>query len=242
MSTPVVLAWSGGKDSTLALERLLDDAKWRVVALVTTVTSVYDRIAIHGVRRSILRRQVDGLGLRLIEAEIPPRASNNVYEDAFAAALVRARDDYPDVDTIAFGDLYLADVRAYREALLFHLGWRGLFPLWGEDTTRLAHHFITRGYRAILTCVDTQQLDAEFCGREFDAALIADLPPTVDPCGENGEFHTCVYAGPLWRQPLALTCGERVRRDDRFEYIDLIDAGGPAEPSGPTARQRADAS
>ena len=242
MSTPVVLAWSGGKDSTLALERLLGDARWRVAALVTTVTSGYDRIAIHGVRRSILRRQVDGLGLRLIEAEIPPQASNEVYEAAFAAALVRARGDDPNVDTIAFGDLFLADVRAYREALLARLGWRGLFPLWGEDTTRLAHHFMQRGYRAILTCVDTQQLDAAFCGREFDDELLGELPTTVDPCGENGEFHTCVYAGPLWPQPLALTRGERVRRDDRFEYIDLIDADGPADRSRSAARQRADAS
>lgn len=238
MSTPVVLAWSGGKDSTLALERLLDDARWRVVALLTTVTSGYDRIAIHGVRRSILRRQVDALGLRLIEAEIPPQASNEVYEAAFAAALMRTRDEEPNVATIAFGDLYLADVRAYREALLARLGWRGLFPLWGEDTTRLAHHFIARGYRAILTCVDTQQLDAEFCGREFDAAFNTDLPATIDPCGENGEFHTCVYAGPLWPQPLTLVRGERVRRDDRFEYIDLIDADdvvdepAPVQPDG----------
>jgi len=242
MSTPVVLAWSGGKDSTLALERLLGDARWRVVALVTTVTSGYDRIAIHGVRRSILRRQVDGLGLRLIEAEIPPQASNEAYEAAFADALMRARDDDPNVDTIAFGDLFLADVRAYREALLARLGWRGLFPLWGEDTQRLAHHFIARGYRAILTCVDTQQLDAAFCGREFDDELLGELPSSVDPCGENGEFHTCVHAGPLWRQPLALTRGERVRRDDRFEYIDLIDADGPADHSRRAARQRADAS
>jgi uncharacterized protein (TIGR00290 family) len=235
MSTPVVLAWSGGKDSTLALERLLGDARWRVVALVTTVTSGYDRIAIHGVRRTILRRQVEGLGLRLIEAEIPPQASNEAYEAAFADALARARDNDPNVDTIAFGDLFLVDVRAYREALLSRLGWRGLFPLWGEDTTRLAHHFIARGYRAILTCVDTQQLDAEFCGREFDGELLSELPSTVDPCGENGEFHTCVYAGPLWRQPLALTRGERVRRDDRFEYIDLIDADGPLDPSRPAS-------
>jgi uncharacterized protein (TIGR00290 family) len=205
------------------------------VALVTTVTSGYDRIAIHDVRRSILRQQVDGLGLRLIEAEIPPQANNEVYESAFAAALMGARDHEPDVDTIAFGDLYLADVRAYREALLARLGWHGLFPLWGEDTKRLAHHFIARGYRAILTCVDTQQLDAEFCGREFDVELLGELRPIVDPCGENGEFHTCVYAGPLWRQPLALTRGERVRRDDRFEYIDLIDADGPLDPSRPAS-------
>jgi len=224
MSRPVALAWSGGKDSTLALERLLEDSDWRVTALVTTVTTGYDRIAIHGVRRSILRRQVDGLGLRLIEAEIPPNASNEVYETAFADALARARIDEPELDSIAFGDLFLADVRTYRDALLARMGWRGLYPLWGEDTTRLAHRFVARGYRAILSCVDTQQLDAAFCGRAFDAALLAELPADVDPCGENGEFHTCVHAGPLWAKAIDLELGERVLRDERFQYVDLIEA------------------
>jgi uncharacterized protein (TIGR00290 family) len=224
ISVPVLLAWSGGKDSTLALQRLLRDPQWRVAGLVTTVTTEYERIAIHGVRRSILRRQVAGLGLPLIEAEIPPQASNEVYEAAFAQALQQARAHGPDIADIAFGDLYLADVRAYRQALLARLGWRGVYPLWGEDTARLARDFISRGFRAILTCVDTQQLPAEFCGREFDADLLADLPPTCDPCGENGEFHTCVYAGPLWPQSMALTRGERVLRENRFQYVDLLEA------------------
>ena len=199
------------------------DASYRVAALVTTVTAGYDRIAIHGVRRSILRRQVAGLGLPLIEAEIPPQASNEIYEMAFAQALDRARADEPALDTIAFGDLYLADVRAYREALLQRLGWKGLYPLWGENTSSLARYFVERGYRAILSCVDTQQLDAGFCGRDFDATLLADLPPSCDPCGENGEFHTCVYAGPLWREPLALGRGEHVLREGRFQYVDLVE-------------------
>ncbi|MGH8174195.1 MAG: ATP-binding protein [Rhodanobacteraceae bacterium] len=230
MSTPVALAWSGGKDSTLALERLLGDSRWHVTALVTTVTTGFDRIAIHGVRRSILRRQVDGLGLRLIEAEIPPNASNEVYETAFAQALVRAQSETPGLDTIAFGDLFLADVRGYRETMLARLGWSGLFPLWGEDTAHLADHFIARGYRAILSCVDTQQLDATFCGRSFDEALLDDLPHGVDPCGENGEFHTCVHAGPLWDAPIELALGERALRDGRFQYVDLIESD-----SGPKA-------
>jgi len=222
---PVLLAWSGGKDSTLALERLSGDRAWRVVGLVTTVTSDYDRIAIHGVRRSVLHRQVAGLGLPLIEAEIPPEASNEVYEASFGLALDNARASCDAaVDTIAFGDLFLADVRTYREALLARLGWNGLYPLWGEDTRMLARRFIDRGYRAILSCVDTTQLDAVFCGREFDDALLADLPPTVDPCGENGEFHTCVFAGPLWPAPMPLVRCERVLRDARFQYVDLIEA------------------
>jgi len=229
MSAPVLLAWSGGKDSTLALERLLDDDRWRVAGLLTTVTTGYDRIAIHGVRRSILRRQVDGLGLPLIEAEIPPQASDEAYEAAFSAALARARNVDAGIDAIAFGDLFLEDIRTYREALLGRLGWRGLYPLWHEDTTRLAQRFVGRGYRAILTCVDTEQLDGAFCGREFDAALLADLPATVDPCGENGEFHTCVYAGPLWRNSIELARGERVLRDGRFQYIDLVEAETPGD-------------
>ena len=223
--TPVLLAWSGGKDSTLALERLLADPAWRVEALVTTVTSGYDRIAIHGVRRSILRHQVDALGLPLIEAEIPPQSSNDIYEAAFADALARARAaSGVTVDAIAFGDLFLADVRAYREAMLARLGWRGVFPLWGEDTSRLARTFIARGYRAILSCVDTEQLDAAFCGRDFDKSLLADFPSHVDPCGENGEFHTCVHAGPIFRDSIALRRGERVLRDARFQFVDLVES------------------
>jgi uncharacterized protein (TIGR00290 family) len=226
---PVLLAWSGGKDSTLALERLSGDREWRVAALVTTVTGGYDRIAIHGVRRSILHRQVEGLGLPLFEAEIPPQASNETYEAAFADALANARAHCDaSIDTIAFGDLFLADVRAYREALLARLGWRGLYPLWGENTRVLARRFIDRGYRAIVTCVDTTQLDAVFCGREFDESLLADLPANVDPCGENGEFHTCVFAGPLWPAPIPLVRGERVLRDARFQYVDLIEADSAA--------------
>jgi len=230
MTAPVLLAWSGGKDSTLALERLLGDASVRVAALVTTVTAGYDRIAIHGVRRSILRRQVELLGIPLIEAAIPPGADNATYETAFADALARARASANGrVDAIAFGDLFLADVRAYREAMLARLGWRGLFPLWGEDTARLARYFVDRGYRAILSCVDTQQLDAAFCGRDFDAAFLADLPAGVDPCGENGEFHTCVHAGPIFRSTLALERGERVLRDDRFQYVDLLEPHASGE-------------
>jgi diphthamide synthase (EF-2-diphthine--ammonia ligase) len=128
----------------------------------------------------------------------------------------------PDVSHLAFGDLFLADVRAYRERLLERLGWTPLFPLWGKDTALLARHFVRVGYRAILSCVDTTQLGPEFAGREFDATLLDELPGTVDPCGERGEFHTCVYDGPIFRGPLSLQAGERVRRDGRFEYCDLI--------------------
>ena len=223
MSVPVLLAWSGGKDSALALQRLQGDPRCRVAGLLTTVTAEYERIAIHGVRRSILHAQAARIGVPLFEASIPPQASNAVYEAAFAGALDAARVQVTGLDTIAFGDLYLADVRAYREQQLARLGWHGAFPLWGGDTADLARRFVADGFRAILCCVDTQQLDAAFCGREFDAALLGDLPASCDPCGENGEFHTCVYASPSWREPLALSRGERVLRDGRFEYVDLVE-------------------
>lgn len=226
--TDVLLAWSGGKDSALALASLRADPRYRVVALLTTVTREYDRISIHGVRRAVLEAQTAALGLPLIEASIPAAASNADYESAFALALRTAQERWPGLRHIAFGDLFLTEVRAYREALLGSLGWTGVFPLWGEDTAALARHFVGDGYRAILTCVDTTQLGAEFAGREFDAALLAELPRSVDPCGERGEFHTCVYAGPPFACPLPLVAGERLRRDGRFEYCDLLLAPAPS--------------
>jgi uncharacterized protein (TIGR00290 family) len=218
---PVALAWSGGKDSSLALAALRADPTVEVVALLTTITRDFDRISMHGVRRSVLQAQVAALGLPLVEATIPAAASNLVYEEAFAAALAILRQQQPDLRHLAFGDLFLEEVRAYRERLLPPLGWAPVFPLWGRDTATLAGNFVGAGYRAIVTCVDTTQLGAEFAGREFDAALLAELPPTVDPCGERGEFHTCVYAGPIFRQALPIQAGARVRRDDRFEYCDV---------------------
>src|SRR3954470_1402401 len=222
---PVALAWSGGKDSSLALAALRSDPTVEVVALLTTVTQDYDRISMHGVRRSILAAQVEVLGLALVEAAIPAAASNQIYEAAVAAALSRLQQQHPGLALLAFGDLFLEDVRAYRERVLPPLGWTPLFPLWGRDTTALARDFVGAGFRAVLTCVDTTQLAADFAGREFDAAFLRELPATVDPCGERGEFHTCVYAGPIFRHPLAIQVGDRVRRDDRFEYCELTLAG-----------------
>ena len=225
--TDVLLAWSGGKDSALALAALGADSRIRVVGLLTTITREYDRISIHGVRRAVLDAQVSAVGLPLLEASISSGASNADYEAAFALALHAAAERWPALRHIAFGDLFLRDVRSYREGLLAALGWTGMFPLWGEDTGALARRFVAEGYRAILTCVDTMQLAATFAGREFDAALLAELPATVDPCGERGEFHTCVYAGPPFAGPLPLVRGERVRRDDRFEYCDVLLGPGP---------------
>jgi uncharacterized protein (TIGR00290 family) len=220
-SLPIVLAWSGGKDSALALERLRSGGRYEVVALVTTVTDEFDRISMHGVRRDVLLEQVERLGAPLVEARIPPAASNESYERAFAAALDRAARLRPGVRHVGFGDLFLADVRRYREALLERLGYEPVFPLWGEETASLARRFVAQGFRAVLTCVDTAQLDPRFAGREFDLDLLGELPVGVDPCGEKGEFHTLVYDGPPFRAALAVERGERVLRDGRFQYCDV---------------------
>ncbi len=218
----MVVSWSGGKDSALLLHHLRRDPQYEVIGLVTTVTGDYDRISMHGIRRAILDAQVTRVDLPLYEATIPAAASNAAYEAAFLAALARARAAFPGVRTVAFGDLFLEDVRSYRERLLAGHAWQPLFPLWGRDTAALARQFVADGFRAIVCCVDTHQAAPEWAGRDFDRAFLDTLPKTVDPCGERGEFHTCVYAGPIFRQPLALERGERVRRDGRFEYCDLL--------------------
>lgn len=219
---PILLAWSGGKDCLMALARLRSDPRWRIAGLLTTFTRKFDRVAMHGIRREVLRAQAAALGLPLIESELDWPSSNDAYEAAFTGSLQQAQSQTPDLEHIAFGDLFLEDVRQWREALLARHGWRCTYPLWGEDTARLGHGFVAAGHRAMLTCVDTTQLDASFSGREYDAALLAELPPGVDPCGERGEFHTLSHAGPLFRTPLRLQRGESVLREGRFQYTDFL--------------------
>jgi len=219
----VLVAWSGGKDSALALREIQGDARYRVAALVTTVTAQYDRISMHGVRRSLLRRQAESLELPLEEVLISPGASNDEYEANMSAALTDLRTRIAGLDSVVFGDLFLADIRAYRERMLARIGMRGLFPIWLRDTRALAHDFIRLGYRAVLVCVDSGVLGREFAGREFDVDLLRDLPSAVDPCGENGEFHTFVYAGPSLREPVRHERGPVVVRDGRFVYCDLVE-------------------
>lgn len=218
---PVLLSWSGGKDAAWTLHTLRQRDDVEVVGLVTTITEGYERIAMQGIRVDVLHAQAEAAGLPVIEARMPQRADNAVYEATFTAALERARERWPTLAHIAFGDLFLADIRAYREALCARLGLTPLFPLFGSDTATLARQMLDGGLRATVCCVDTQQLDAAFSGRGFDAALLAELPPGVDPCGENGEFHTCVDAGPMFARPLALVRGETVLRDGRFMYADF---------------------
>lgn len=217
----VVLSWSGGKDSALALDALSRNPEVEVVGLLTSVTRSYDRISVHGVRRAMLEAQVERLGLPLFEISLNPRCTNDEYEAAFRAALEGIRRELPDVAHIAFGDLFLEDVRAYRERLLAGSGFEPLFPIWGLDTTILARRFIAQGFTARLVCVDTTQLDAKFAGRLFDEQLLADLPVTVDPCGERGEFHTFVSDGPLFSARIPYQVGDTVLRDERFMFCDI---------------------
>jgi Predicted ATPases of PP-loop superfamily len=220
----IVLSWSGGKDSSLALAALRADDRYELVALLTSITREYDRVSIHGVRRRLLEAQAQSIGLPLFEVSLSAASSNPAYEEAFRVAVGDFRAAHPDVRHMAFGDLFLADVRAYRERQTATLGMTPVFPLWGRDTAQLAREFIAAGYGAHLVCVDTEQLAAEFAGRAFDGALMRDLPPSVDPCGENGEFHTFVSRGPIFREPIGVEIGELVLRDDRFAYRDLIAA------------------
>lgn len=223
MTTPVIVAWSGGKDSMMALHEILCTGDHRVLALLTTVTEGYERISIHGVRRALLQAQTAALGFPLLEVRIPQLCPNAVYEERMNAALAQAAERWPDATSVVHGDIFLEDVRRYRETMLARRGLRGLYPLWGKDTTALARAFLDLGYKALLTCVDTQAIPQSFAGREFDESLLRDLPPSADPCGENGEFHTFVYDGPLFRAPVTHERGAVVLRDERFAYVDLLE-------------------
>lgn len=216
----ILLSWSGGKDAAWALQVLRARGDVEVVGLLTTVTEGFERVAMQGIRVDVLRAQAEAAGLPVLEARMPQRSSNAVYEACFADALARAAGRWPGCRAIAFGDLFLADIRAYRQALCTRLGWTADFPLFGRDTAVLAADMHAGGLRANLCCVDTTQLDAAFAGRDFDPALLAALPDGVDPCGEHGEFHTCVRAGPMFGRPLDLVRGETVLRDGRFAYTD----------------------
>jgi uncharacterized protein (TIGR00290 family) len=227
----VVLSWSGGKDSALALQALRDDPNVEVAALLTSVTREYERISVHGVRRALLERQAEQLKLPLFTIELDPVTTNDAYESAFLSGLDRVRRELPGVRTVAFGDLFLADVRAYRERLLAPTDFEPLFPIWGLDTAKLARKCARDGFVARIVVVDTTQLDASFAGHPFDDALLDELPQTVDPCGERGEFHTFVSDGPGFEGPVEHEVGEIVLRDGRFAYCDLI----PTSPQPPAA-------
>lgn len=219
--TPILLSWSGGKDAAWTLHVLRQRSDVEVVGLVTTVTEGYERISMQGIRTEVLALQSQAVGLPVIQARLPQRADNATYESVFASALELARLRWPGLCDIAFGDLFLADIKAYRDALCSRLGWTPHYPLFGSNTATLARQMIAGGLRAQLCCVDTTQLDARFAGSAFDADLLDTLPSGVDPCGERGEFHTCVSDGLMFATPIDIMRGDTVLRDERFAYTDF---------------------
>jgi uncharacterized protein (TIGR00290 family) len=226
MDTPSVssrpkawLAWSSGKDSAWSLHAIRNSGEVDVVALLTTVNRTHGRVAMHAVRESLLEIQAAEVGLPLVKVPIPYPCPNEVYERAMSEAMAHARAD--GVYRVVFGDLFLGDIRAYREKQLAACGMAPIFPLWGRETGRLADEMLAGGLCAYLTCVDPRKLDRSFAGRRFDAQMLRALPLGVDPCGENGEFHSCVTAGPMFRKPIPISVGEIVGRDG-FVFADLL--------------------
>ncbi|HEX9235874.1 MAG TPA: ATP-binding protein [Actinomycetota bacterium] len=219
--TPVIFSWSAGKDSAFGLWTLLADRRYEVRALLTTLTEGHGRVSMSGVREELLDRQAEAVGLPVIKVWIPPECVNEVYESRMISAF--GAPEFRRVEHVAFADLFLEDIRAYREDRLAQVGKRGVFPIWGRDTATLAEAMIGAGFRATLVCVDPRALAPSFAGRSFDQDLLADLPEGVDPCGENGEFHTFVHDGPLFRTPIPCRTGEVVTRDG-FVYCDTVPA------------------
>jgi uncharacterized protein (TIGR00290 family) len=218
----VVLAWSGGKDSAMALHALLTSSQYNVVSLLTTISEQYDRISHHGVRVELLEQQAAALGICLHKLYLHQTNCNIAdYEAAMKKVMLEYKEK--DVITVAFGDVFLQDLREYREYNLAKVGMKGIFPIWRRDTTEIVQTFIDLGFKAYLTCVDGEKLGREFAGRPIDVDFIRDLPDGVDPCGENGEFHSYIYDGPIFQRPVGVSVGEVVLRDVRY-FTDLVPA------------------
>ncbi|RYZ01765.1 MAG: adenine nucleotide alpha hydrolase [Myxococcales bacterium] len=223
MAEKAMLSWSSGKDSAWTLHMLRQQQELEVVGLLTTVNEQFDRVAMHAVRSELLRAQAEAAGLPLLEVKLPWPCHNEQYEAAMAAAMVEVKAR--GVTAMAFGDLFLEDIRAYREQKLEGTGVRPVFPLWGKPTAELARQMIAGGLQARLTCVDPRVMPSALAGRAFDEALLRDLPASVDPCGERGEFHTFVHSGPMFERAIPIESGEVVERDG-FVFADLR-AGRP---------------
>lgn len=215
----IVFCWSGGKDSAMALHVLLQQRDFHVAGLLTTVTEGFDRISMHGVRRQLLHRQTESIGLPLVEVFIPPQCVNPIYESRMEEAMRAAHER--GIRRIAFGDIFLEDLKAYREKNLAKVGMEAIFPIWKRDTRELAANFVKLGFRARAACIDPRILDRSFAGRELNESFFRDLPPNADPCGENGEFHTFVYDGPIFGRSVTCRVGEVVERDS-FVFCDLL--------------------
>ena len=220
----IAMCFSGGKDSVIALHEIRRAEMYVVKELLTTVTIPYDRVTMHGVRRALVRQQADAIGIPITEVAVPPSSSNAVYEREMGYAFARLQAE--DIRRVAFGDIFLEDLRVYREEQLATWHLECFSPIWKRDTTELAHRFVTDGFKAVVACVNPAVLDASFAGRSFDETFLADLPPGVDPCGENGEFHTFVFDGPIFQWPVRISLGRVVERDN-FVFCDLVpDSGG----------------
>jgi len=223
VSKKVVMAWSGGKDSALALWKLQQDPQWEVVGLMTTLNQQYNRISMHGVRRLLLEAQAESLGLRVLEVNLAHQASNDRYEKAMTKATEFLKGE--GVEAVAFGDLFLEDIRRYREEMMAPTGLEAVFPLWGQDTREVAHEVIREGFRAIVVSIDPTAVPLENLGRPFNETFLAGLPQGVDYCGENGEFHTFVHAGPNFRYPVSTVLGTREAHEGYY-YVDLLPLAG----------------
>ena len=220
MTEKVLFGFSGGKDSCLALNQILKDPQFEVVALLTTLTEDYKRISMHGVRETLLDQQAQSIGLPLEKVWIPKQASNEIYQNRMRDMLEKYKNI--GINQVVFGDIFLEDVRAYREKQLTEVNMEGIFPLWGQATSELANKFVNLGFKAITCCVDNQSLDETFVGRELDAEFFSSLPKDIDPCGENGEFHSYVYDGPIFKKLISITISEAVLRDNRFYFCELL--------------------
>jgi uncharacterized protein (TIGR00290 family) len=216
----VIVSWSGGKDSAMALHEILKTQNYQIAALLTTVTEDYDRISMHGVRRILLEQQVASLGFPLEQVLISKNASNEEYETNMGRVLGKYKK--AGISSVVFGDIFLEDLRKYREDKLAILDMQAIFPIWKRDTQELSRSLSSLGFKAITTCVDTSAIGSQFAGRVIDEQFLSELPPNVDACGENGEFHSFVYDGPIFKQRVSFTLGEIVLRENRFCYCDLI--------------------
>ncbi|NLC67747.1 MAG: diphthine--ammonia ligase [Clostridiaceae bacterium] len=215
----IVFSWSAGKDSALALYKLMTKGDWEIT-LLTTITEKYERVSMHGIREYLVEMQARSLGLTLEKVYISPGCTNEEYERKMEELMTRYKN--LGIKKVAFGDIFLEDVRKYREENLKKVSMEAVFPLWGRDTREVANQFINLGFKSIITCVDTKVLDGSFAGRFFNKEFLEDLPENIDPCGENGEFHSFVFDGPILREKIEFSIGQKVLRDERFMFCDVF--------------------